>query len=197
MTIKLIIFDMSDVCSNSEDPPFIEKLAKKYNINPETLENRFNETIAIAEVDKISGTEAWERLIKEFNLKENPEELIRNDMESKEFYPEMLELTNNLRKKIPTVCFTNYNKDHWDKVHDKVKDYFDEVFVSYQLKTRKPSQEGFKIIMKKYDVKPEETIFIDDSIKNVEQAAEIGIKAIQFKNKEQLLEELEGVGVKL
>ncbi|MBC8500286.1 MAG: HAD family phosphatase [Nanoarchaeota archaeon] len=192
--IKLIIFDMSDVCSNSEEPPFIEGFMKIHGL-PEVFEEEYYELGYKAEMDEISGRKVWETLIKKYNIQETPEEIMEAMMKTKEFYPEMLEFTNNLREKHKVVCFTNYCEDYWKLFEDKIKDYFDEVIVSYQLKTRKPKPEGFKIILRKYNVKPEEAVFIDDTKKSVEQAASLGIKAIQFKNKEQLLEELEGIGV--
>ncbi len=51
------------------------------------------------------------------------------------------------------------------------------------------------IAIDKYQIIPEESVFIDDRADNVEMAASFGIHAIQFKNKEQVMEELKKLDV--
>ncbi|MBU0471851.1 MAG: HAD-IA family hydrolase [Nanoarchaeota archaeon] len=197
--IKLIIFDLSNVCSNLEEPPYLEEFTKKHNLETEQFMNRYEELLEKAEINKITGTKVWKTLLKEYNLDEKPSEIIKDMISWKKFYPETLKLAKKLAKKYEVVYLTNYNKDYWDEIKKNfnIDEWFSKGFVSYQLKTRKPSPEGFKFIMDKYKVKPEETIFIDDSKKNVDAAAKIGINTIHFNNKKQLLKELKKMGVNI
>jgi len=64
-------------------------------------------------------------------------------------------------------------------------DYFDEVYYSCRLGMRKPGKEIFEFVLKANDLKPEETVFIDDSIQHVKGAGECGISAFLLpKDKE-------------
>ena len=166
--MKLIIFDMSNVCSNAEEPIFLKKFMKKYGL-PEVFEHKYYELEYKSETGEIGMKKVWEQLIKEFNLKESPEEIIKAVMKEKVFYPEILNIAKNLRTKYKVVCFTNYPVEYYLFFKETINEYFDKVFVSYQMNTRKPKPEGFKIILNEYKVKPEETIFIDDTEKNVNQ----------------------------
>lgn len=71
------------------------------------------------------------------------------------------------------------------------KKYFDGKVVSYDVKLLKPEKEIYEEILKKYNLNPEETLFIDDTLANTEGAEKLGISTIHLINKEKLKEELE------
>ena len=51
--IKLIIFDLSDVCFNSEEPLYLKIFAERHKINLSILEKFYLELLIKAEEDKI------------------------------------------------------------------------------------------------------------------------------------------------
>ena len=60
---------------------------------------------------------------------------------------------------------------------------------------RKPFPEFYKLLLNRYNVKPEETIFIDDNLRNVKAAEALGIKSIYFKEPLGLDLELKRIGI--
>ena len=74
---------------------------------------------------------------------------------------------------------------------------FDGVVVSGDEKMRKPSAEFYKILLDRYKLDPAETIFIDDSLRNVKGAEAVGIAGIHFHNPKQLKEELKNFGIEV
>jgi HAD superfamily hydrolase (TIGR01509 family) len=54
----------------------------------------------------------------------------------------------------------------------------------------KPGKEIFHLLLNRYHLKPEQSIFIDDNINNIKAAEEIGLHAIHFKDASQLEESL-------
>lgn len=74
---------------------------------------------------------------------------------------------------------------------------FDGVVVSGQEKMRKPSAEFYNIIINRYHLNPEKTIFIDDSLRNVKGAEVVGITGIHFHNPSQLRDELRRKGIEI
>ncbi|MFA7707942.1 MAG: HAD family phosphatase [Candidatus Pacearchaeota archaeon] len=72
---------------------------------------------------------------------------------------------------------------------------FDSISYSFETSVCKPDKKAFKIILEKLDTKPEECLFIDDSLKNIQSAQELGLNTIHFKNPVQLKEELISFGV--
>ena len=67
---------------------------------------------------------------------------------------------------------------------------FDGGVVSYAEKLIKPEEEIYKLILKRYNLNPRETIFIDDTKLNVDGASKLGIKAIFLEDSKKLRENL-------
>ena len=59
-----------------------------------------------------------------------------------------------------------------------LEDYFDGIFLSYQIKAVKPDPEAFRQVIKLSGVIPEETLFIDDSQKNLDSASGFGFETL-------------------
>lgn len=62
---------------------------------------------------------------------------------------------------------------------------FEGVVVSGIEKIAKPDVEIFNILLRRYDLRADESIFIDDNIKNVEAASALGFHAVHFENSKQ------------
>jgi len=70
---------------------------------------------------------------------------------------------------------------------------FDGMVISYQVKLLKPEKEIYNLLIENYNLIPEQTIFIDDSLENVKAAEEVGIKGILYLNSEELYKQLDGL----
>lgn len=91
-----------------------------------------------------------------------------------------------------TYALTNWSAetfhialDRYDFLH-----WFDGRVVSGEEKTRKPFHDFYQRLLDRYNVDPAEAIFIDDNLRNVKAAEELGIKAIHFTSPGELGEEL-------
>jgi 2-haloacid dehalogenase len=73
--------------------------------------------------------------------------------------------------------------------------WFDGIVVSGTEKTRKPSAQFYQILLDRYQVKPQEALFIDDNHRNIVAAEQLGIKSIHFKSAVQLEAELKQLSV--
>lgn len=71
--------------------------------------------------------------------------------------------------------------------------YINGEIVSSRIKCRKPDPFIYETLLKKYDLKPEESIFTDDRIINVEAASKLGIKAVLFTSYEKTGSEIEQI----
>lgn len=74
-------------------------------------------------------------------------------------------------------------------------EYVDGGILSYQYKLIKPQPEIYQLLLDKYQLKPQECVFMDDMERNVVAAAKFGIHTIHFQNKEQAEKELRKLGV--
>lgn len=78
--------------------------------------------------------------------------------------------------------------------HGTLGDLFEQVFVSGELGTIKPSAEIFQHVMAELDVTPEETVFIDNKEANVRGAEALGIAGHVFTTANDLRAYLEALG---
>jgi 2-haloacid dehalogenase len=73
--------------------------------------------------------------------------------------------------------------------------WFDGRVVSGEEKTRKPFRDIYEIILSRYGLVAEETVFIDDNIRNIKAGQEIGLECIHFTNPENLSSSLTSLGL--
>ncbi|MDN4598518.1 HAD family hydrolase [Leifsonia virtsii] len=78
--------------------------------------------------------------------------------------------------------------------HGTLGDLFEQVFVSGELGTIKPSAEIFEHVMAELGVTPAETVFIDNKEANVRGAEALGIAGHVFTSAKDLRAYLEGLG---
>lgn len=197
--IKLVIFDLSGVCFNEEEEPYVRKFTSKRNLDFDSFYGEYLELLNKAEVGESTGEKVWEELAKKYNMEIDIPTILDDMMAGKVVYQEVLNFVLEVQKHCKTAYLTNYCKAYSDKFMQKfdMEKYFDFGIISWQIGFRKPAPEGFKKIMEHFKVKPEETVFLDDTEKNAKKAAELGIHAIHYQNLEQLMEELKKLSVSI
>lgn len=72
-------------------------------------------------------------------------------------------------------------------------DDLDGAVLSYQEKVIKPNAQIYHILCERYDIRPEEAVFLDDSLPNVIGAHAVGMHGIHFRSYEQGKAELEAL----
>ena len=55
------------------------------------------------------------------------------------------------------------------------------------MKSRKPSEKAFKIILNENNLKSEEVLFIDDSPQHIKTAKKLGINVIYLQEKDDII----------
>lgn len=73
--------------------------------------------------------------------------------------------------------------------------WFEGIVVSGEEKLIKPDPRLYVRLLERYRVDPARAVFIDDSLKNVEAAAALGIHGIHFRSPSALRDELTALGV--
>lgn len=94
-----------------------------------------------------------------------------------------LDLLLELRKDYVVYLLSNTNDIHWrwscknafPYKTFRVEDYFEHVFLSYEMRMAKPDKEIFQSVLDDTGIIPEETFFIDDSKANCLTAQSLGI----------------------
>ena len=92
---------------------------------------------------------------------------------------------------------SNYHLKAYEFINSKydfIKNVDGEI-ISYRVKLLKPEPEIYKALMDKYNLKPEESVFVDDTQVNIEAAEKLGLHGVIFNGAESMEKELEKIGV--
>jgi len=87
---------------------------------------------------------------------------------------------------------SNFSKNTFQKVFEKYDffKYFDGMVISSHVREIKPYEKIYQILIKKYKVKPGESLYIDDKIENIETGKKLGFKTIHLEMPLKLEEKL-------
>lgn len=66
--------------------------------------------------------------------------------------------------------------------------FFNKCYYSHEIGYRKPEKEAYQIIIDENDLQPAQTLFIDDTLPNVEAAKELGIQTIHLQAPKTMLD---------
>jgi 2-haloacid dehalogenase len=92
---------------------------------------------------------------------------------------------------------SNWSVEKFEIVRPKYEffDWFDMILVSGEVKLVKPDPRIYAVLLERIGRKPEECLFIDDSLNNIASADQLGFKTIHCKSPERLEEELRSLRV--
>ncbi|MCB0380963.1 MAG: HAD family phosphatase [Flavobacteriales bacterium] len=97
-----------------------------------------------------------------------------------------IDLIKELSKNYNVYLLSNTNEIHYNYIEDyyqrifiqgNFESLFNKVYLSYQVRLRKPTLEIFEFVLDNGSLNPEKTLFIDDSLEHINSALKLGIKA--------------------
>jgi putative hydrolase of the HAD superfamily len=88
---------------------------------------------------------------------------------------------------MPASIYTHLRQRHsfWDA--------FSGIVISGEVQLMKPEPEVFMHLLAAFHLRPEESVFIDDLLPNIESARQVGLHAIWFKDAAQCRRELDRI----
>ena len=97
--------------------------------------------------------------------------------------PGMLEIIQDLKKKgVGVYGLTNWPAETFTEARRRFKTIasIDNYVVSSAVKLAKPEPKIYQLLLSKYNLKPEECVFIDDRVDNVDAAMALGMNGIVY-----------------
>ncbi|GGX49956.1 HAD family hydrolase [Saccharospirillum salsuginis] len=96
-------------------------------------------------------------------------------------FPGVLELLDALKPQYTLSLLSNTNACHWGMLVDRntFLPKLDHHFTSMELGVMKPDAAIYRAVLDTLETEPEETLFFDDGIRNVEAARALGMQSEQ------------------
>ena len=193
--IKAVIWDMGGVLLRTEDQSFRHKLADEMNVSLRDLYTAVfdSESAAKATIGEISAEQHWDSVRTHFNLDDQQlDRFIEMFFEGDQLDTVLMDFIQSLRPKCITALLSNAwtNAREFLSQQYSLLGFFDYALFSAEIGVAKPDPDIYKHLLGLMSMEPRNAIFIDDMAENVEAARKLGIKGIQFRNREQVLKEL-------
>ncbi|MDT8414714.1 MAG: HAD family phosphatase [Flavobacteriaceae bacterium] len=188
MDIKNIIFDFGDVFINLDKPATLREM-QKLGLTELTSEmDAANKAYEKGEMSTQAFIDFYHQHFP--HLTKNQLVLAWNAI-ILDFPLHRLQFLKNLQKQATHRLFlwSNTNALHLDRVQEVMgkSDYqtflacFEKYYFSHELGMRKPEPVCFTSILEEQNLRPEQTLFIDDIAQNTEAAARLGIQVWNIK----------------
>ncbi len=100
-----------------------------------------------------------------------------------------LQILQQLRQHYGLYLLSNTNEIHmqaFNKILEESRGipslaaFFDKAYYSHQIGLRKPFRESFQLVLDENGLDPAETLFIDDTLPNIEGAKVVGLQTIHL-----------------
>ncbi|MCA1300804.1 HAD family hydrolase [Stappia indica] len=98
---------------------------------------------------------------------------------------------------VPLYAITNFSGEKFAECQERfpfLANSFRDIVVSAHERCVKPDRRIYDILFERNPLDPAQTIFIDDSLPNVEGARAAGMEAVHFTGPEALRQHLQGLG---
>ena len=195
MSIKNIVFDLGRVLIKFEPKEYIEE-----NVPEEKREDFYNGIFGSTEwlmLDR--GTLSYEDAKKIFKERvpgadKQIDRLFDVDLfEILQPIEENVKLLSKLKEKYNLYILSNFHQPAFEHIFKKYDFFrlFDGHTVSCYYYLLKPEKEIYETLIEKFNLIPEETVFIDDTKVNIDACEKEGIRGIHLPDYTELKQKLE------
>jgi FMN phosphatase YigB (HAD superfamily) len=102
------------------------------------------------------------------------------------------------KKRVPLYAFSNTNgahADHFSVAHAEILGHFREIFLSSNIKLRKPDAAAYDHVVKAIGVPASRIVFFDDLAENIEGARARGLIAVHVTSPGDVAQALAALGI--
>ncbi len=199
MAITTILFDLGKTLVDFDFEPINRRLTESSKLPAEVAKQRTNERYNAFCRGEISAAE-WQKFVEtDYNLEMSADEF--RHFWADIFWPieEMFELAHRTEKQYRQYLLSNTDEIHlpWcmERYADRFEGLLDGMILSYEAGAIKPERRIFEYGTERFNLIPEDCVFIDDLPENIEAAREFGFQGIVITSPEQVERDLQKLGV--
>jgi len=197
MTIRAVFFDLGGVIVRTEQPEPRTKLADSLGLTYADIDKLVfdNESSKQASLGLITEAQHWQNVARSLNQPDAEIDRLRTEFFAGDRIDlELLDLMRSLRLFIKVGLISNA----WSGLRDWIEtrnfaDAFDNMVISAEVGFAKPDPRIYQAALSNLQVLPDESVFLDDMLGNVEAARKIGMHAIHFVQPDQAIAELKAL----
>jgi putative hydrolase of the HAD superfamily len=202
LALRAVVFDYGMVLSGPPHLQSHEELKRITGLSHDEFEWYYWADRHDYDRGELSGVTFWQKLVKDANLNLSEDEITQLNHHDARMWttanPEMLAWHQALKAHgVKTAILSNMGDSVLESIESSfpwIED-FDVLVWSYQLRMAKPEPEIYQYVLEKLGTAPEETLFLDDRLVNIEAARKLGIIGLEFSTVDQLRQDLISSGL--
>jgi len=197
--IRVLLFDVGGVLVElSGVEAMLAWLGKR--VTAEELWRRWLQSapVRLFETGRISADEFAAGVTSEFGLPVEPQQFLDAFIGwPTGLYPGTLEMLARIPRSYCRAILSNSNALHWPRVQNDMQlgAAFDRHFVSHLTGCIKPDSDAFAHVVHSLGCLPDQVLFLDDNLLNVEAAQSYGMHAIRVQGAAEAQHALEALGI--
>ena len=192
MPIKAVIFDFGGVLLRTEDASGRRKWEQRLGVECDRIGALVfdSDTSHRATVGEVEADAVWKQLAIDFALDGAALDEFYHDFWSGDAVNvRLVEFIESLRPRYKTAILSNA----WSNAREAFVDIYglggvmDEIVISAEERLAKPDPRIFQVAAERLGVRPEEAVFVDDMLLNVEAARALGFCGVHFRETDQAI----------
>ncbi len=200
MKFKAVIFDFGNVIINIEFQRIYQAFAKFTSKPVSYIEKRITEDQIFRRYESGQFTdEEFRDVIRQtlgFPLSDHEVDTAWNAI-LLDIPTDRIDLIHNIRQKYPVYLLSNTNNIHITASNNYLKkthgirslnELFDKLYLSYEMGLWKPDAEIYREVLRTNKLQPNEVIFFDDNLHNIESAKALGMQTILVEPPTSIIE---------
>jgi epoxide hydrolase-like predicted phosphatase len=200
MKFKAVIFDFGNVIINIEFQRIYQTFAKFTSKPIAYIEKRITEDQIFRRYESGQFTdEEFREVIRQtlgFPLSDHEVDTAWNAI-LLDIPSDRIDLIHKIRQKYPVFLLSNTNNIHITASNNYLKKthgiksldiLFDKLFLSYEMGMWKPDTEIYYEVLRSINLEPNEVVFFDDNLQNIESAKAIGMQTILVESTTSVVE---------
>ena len=201
MPLRAVIFDYGMVLTGPQDPESHSALLRITGLPADRFEALYWVDRHAYDEGKLTGLAFWQKFARDAGLNLSPATIDElNHVDARMWTtqnPAMLAWQQQLKQHgLLTAILSNMGDNVLANIEREFLwiHNFDALVWSFQHQMAKPDPAIYRLVLEKLNVRPEESLFLDDKLVNIEAAQALGMHAIQFSTVDKLRADLVALG---
>ena len=197
MALRAVVFDYGMVLTGSPDPEAYAAMLRITGLSREDFERVYWNDRHAYDEGKLTGIAFWQKLLSDAGLPQDQKTVEELNHWDAHFWttqnPAMLAWQQQLKQRgILTAILSTMGDSVLEKIEREFEwiHRFDVRVWSFQLLMAKPDPAIYHHTLAKLGIRPEEALFLDDRLVNVEAARALGMQALLFSTVAKLRADL-------
>jgi putative hydrolase of the HAD superfamily len=194
---RAVVFDYGMVLTGAPDAAAHASMVRITGLDVDRFESCYWADRHAYDEGKLTGITFWQKFVRDAGLDLDDAAVEELSLWDSRMWttvnPAMLAWQLELKQRgLRTAILSNMGDNVLENMMREFDwlDRFDVLVWSFQLRMAKPDPAIYRHVLKELGTRPEETLFLDDKLVNVEAAQALGMQAILFSNVEQLRADL-------